>query len=162
MLVFQVDDELEQRQRTPPPPASGPLLPQTSNQTQNQNQIDLWDNTNIASAFGMRPDVSPDLYMCQGSPDPQTRLADDVILTNVIGFDVKVWEPAANSGQGGYVDLGYGNVPISARQCCLLRPRTARPPGSITWEPQVRACGDDHNGPRLGQLQLQLRERGDL
>ena len=35
-------------------------------------------------------------------------MADDVILTNVLSFDVKVWEPAANGGQGGYVDLGYG------------------------------------------------------
>ena len=36
------------------------------------------------------------------------RVADDVILTNVIGFDVKVWDPAPNSGggQGAYVDLG--------------------------------------------------------
>jgi type II secretory pathway component PulJ len=31
------------------------------------------------------------------------RVADDVILTNVIGFDVKAWEPA----RGEYVDLGY-------------------------------------------------------
>jgi hypothetical protein len=35
------------------------------------------------------------------------RIADDVILTNVIGFDVKAWDPGANSGTGGYVDLGY-------------------------------------------------------
>ena len=33
-----------------------------------------------------------------------------MFLTNVIGFDVKVWEPAANGSAGGYVDLGYGNV----------------------------------------------------
>ena len=38
------------------------------------------------------------------------RVADDVILTNVIGFDVKVWEPAANGGAGGYVDLGSNQV----------------------------------------------------
>ena len=31
------------------------------------------------------------------------RLADDVILNNVIGFDVKAWDPVA----GGYVDLGF-------------------------------------------------------
>ncbi len=36
-----------------------------------------------------------------------TRIADDVILTNVIGFDVKAWDPGANSGAGGYVDLCY-------------------------------------------------------
>lgn len=32
-----------------------------------------------------------------------TRVADDVILTNVIGFDVKAWDP----GAAAYVDLGY-------------------------------------------------------
>jgi len=32
-----------------------------------------------------------------------SRYADDVILTNVIGFDVKGWDPVA----GAYVDLGY-------------------------------------------------------
>jgi type II secretory pathway component PulJ len=32
-----------------------------------------------------------------------TRVADDVILNNVIGFDVKVWDPDV----GAYVDLGY-------------------------------------------------------
>jgi type II secretory pathway component PulJ len=34
-------------------------------------------------------------------------VADDVILTNVVGFDVKVWDP----GAGQYVDLGKTNVP---------------------------------------------------
>ena len=41
-----------------------------------------------------------------------TRVADDVILTNVIGFDVKAWDPTAGYvawGTGAYVDLGYNN-----------------------------------------------------
>ena len=38
-----------------------------------------------------------------------TRPSDDIILTNVIGFDVKVWDPTANGNQGDYVDLGTGN-----------------------------------------------------
>jgi hypothetical protein len=38
------------------------------------------------------------------------RVSDDVVLTNVIGFDVKVWEPAANGGAGGYVDLGSNEL----------------------------------------------------
>ena len=36
-----------------------------------------------------------------------------MILTNVIGFDVKAWDPTyplANGGSGAYVDLGYNNV----------------------------------------------------
>ena len=38
-------------------------------------------------------------------------MADDVILNNVIGFDVKVWDPdyvdPVTGAKGGYVDLGY-------------------------------------------------------
>ena len=50
--------------------------------------------TNIANAFGLSSGTaSPDQYLCA---QDGTRLADDVVLTNVIGFDVKVWEPAAN------------------------------------------------------------------
>jgi hypothetical protein len=41
-----------------------------------------------------------------------TRVADDIILTNVIGFDVKAWDPHYTSpttaGPGAYVNLGYG------------------------------------------------------
>lgn len=35
-----------------------------------------------------------------------SRTSDDVVLSNVIGFDVKVWDPGANA----YVDLGYEDV----------------------------------------------------
>jgi len=44
------------------------------------------------------------------------RISDDVILTNVIGFDVKAWDPTApnvSGGLGAYVDLGYLNDPTS-------------------------------------------------
>jgi len=34
------------------------------------------------------------------------RVSDDIILTNVIGFDVKAWDPTQNA----YVDLGYAGV----------------------------------------------------
>ena len=40
------------------------------------------------------------------APGNNVRMADDVILTNVIGFDVKAWDPTAG-GTGAYVDLGY-------------------------------------------------------
>ena len=33
-------------------------------------------------------------------------MADDVILNNVIGFDVKVWDPDV----AGYMDLGYAGA----------------------------------------------------
>ena len=76
-------------------------------------QIDYWDSGSIATVFGLSSGTaSPDQYMNRTRQDA-TRLADDVVLTNVIGFDVKVWEPAANNGVGGYVDLGYGYVPAN-------------------------------------------------
>jgi prepilin-type N-terminal cleavage/methylation domain-containing protein len=50
----------------------------------------------------------PDPYAGLVQGFPTTRIADDVILTNVIGFDVKAWEPAL----GQYVDLGYEMRPI--------------------------------------------------
>ena len=97
---------------TPVPPTSSstPKLP-------NITKMDYWDgdtsntpgNFNIVSAFGVPSGTSPDQYMCQAKQDA-TRLADDVVLTNVIGFDVKAWEPALNNGAGGYVDLGYGGI----------------------------------------------------
>ena len=46
-----------------------------------------------------------------------TRVADDVILTNVIGFDVQAWDPTAQNAAGGvgaYVDLGYLNQTFAA------------------------------------------------
>lgn len=41
--------------------------------------------------------------------DTNQMRADDVVLTNVIGFDVKAWDP----GAGAYVDLG-GTTPVAA------------------------------------------------
>jgi type II secretory pathway component PulJ len=43
-----------------------------------------------------------------GGANAGSRMADDIILNNVIGFDVKAWDPTANGGQGAYVDLGGG------------------------------------------------------
>lgn len=42
------------------------------------------------------------------------RVGEDVILTDVIGFDVKVWDPTAPAGGGAlgaYVDLGWQDRP---------------------------------------------------
>jgi len=61
--------------------------------------LDFWTN-----AAANRPSD----YAMTGAPG--TRIADDVILTNVIGFDVKAWDPTAGaSSSGGYVDLGYAD-----------------------------------------------------
>ena len=48
------------------------------------------------------------------SPTTETRIADDVILTNVIGFDVKAFD----TGVMAYVDLGYD--PSKATPFCGL------------------------------------------
>ncbi len=94
---------------TTPPVNPGPTI----------KQMDYWDSANIATAFGITSGTaSPDQYLAQGTG---ARLADDIVLTNVIGFDVKAWEPApnlpnavnnsgANVPMPGYVDLGYGAI----------------------------------------------------
>ena len=78
---------------TPSPSSSLPALSQ---------QIDYWDNASIVKAFfgtlppspPAPPPPTPDQFLAYPSLDG-ARQADDVILTNVIGFDVKVWDPAA-------------------------------------------------------------------
>ena len=78
---------------TTPPVNAGPSI----------SQMDYWSNSDIATKFNLPSGTtSPDQYLAQDG----TRVADDVVLTNVIGFDVKVWEPALNT----YVDLGYGGL----------------------------------------------------
>ena len=68
-------------------------------------QVDLWSNANGSfladSALFSSPPTAP-----PAAPPAGARVADDVILTNVIGFDVKVWDP----GAGDYVDLGATNA----------------------------------------------------
>ena len=91
MLVADLDGELDQWHHAF---GAGPNVP----------QIDMWDMSG-GSLERFRTPARP----VSGAKDG-TRLADDVVLTNVIGFDVKVWEPAANGGVGGYVDLGYGGT----------------------------------------------------
>lgn len=62
--------------------------------------LDLWTNT---SGYRMKDN---------DYDSSDFRVSDDVILTNVIGFDVKAWDPTASDGMGGfgaYVDLGYGD-----------------------------------------------------
>ncbi len=67
--------------------------------------VDLWDLSPTGSMNTTYSDQALNSAYKAG-----TRVADDVILTNVIGFDVKVWEPAANGGSGGYIDLGSNEV----------------------------------------------------
>jgi prepilin-type N-terminal cleavage/methylation domain-containing protein len=65
-----------------------------------KTKIDFWSSGTSTSNSDSYPWA--ETYFGTGN-----RLSDDIILTNVIGFDVKVWDPKANSGHGAYVDLGY-------------------------------------------------------
>ena len=77
---------------TPPPPTTFP--PGGKVDMWDKSPGGAWDEATILSDQAMNP------------ANDGVRVAEDVVLTNVIGFDVKVWEPAANNGAGGYVDLG--------------------------------------------------------
>ncbi len=72
-------------------------------QPTNKATIDFWSN-HTSTSGGTDSYPWSDSTLLTGG----TRTTDDIILTNVIGFDVKAWDPKANSGQGGYIDLGYG------------------------------------------------------
>ena len=65
--------------------------------------IDFWSGGTSTSSSDSNPWA--ETYFGTGN-----RLSDDIILTNVIGFDVKAWDPKANSGHGDYVDLGYNTT----------------------------------------------------
>ena len=66
--------------------------------------IDFWANATSPPQANDVPVTWADNVLGSG-----TRIADDVILTNVIGFDVKAWDPLSGS-TGAYMDLGYGNM----------------------------------------------------
>jgi prepilin-type N-terminal cleavage/methylation domain-containing protein len=78
------------------------LLP--NNSATSPTTLDFW--TNVASCR------FEDNAFIGGGANQGTRPTDDIILTNVIGFDVKVFDPTAQttSGtRGAYVDLGYNS-----------------------------------------------------
>jgi type II secretory pathway component PulJ len=87
---------------TPLPPVPGHPYP-NSNSLQfpiapylaQYQYIDMWDNSTNSNVKNVTQ-ILPDQYLNSATtPLDGTRLADDVILTNVIGFDLKVWEPGA-------------------------------------------------------------------
>ncbi|MGW8257805.1 MAG: PilW family protein [Thermoguttaceae bacterium] len=85
------------------PPAWNAGVWNGSATTYTNNRVDFWANSGADAPFSDSaiPDGSG-----PGNTFSGTRIADDVILTNVIGFDVKAWDPTANGGAGQYVDLG--------------------------------------------------------
>ncbi|MDR1485120.1 MAG: prepilin-type N-terminal cleavage/methylation domain-containing protein [Planctomycetaceae bacterium] len=67
-----------------PEPASAPVT------------IDLWNDPNYATGETIQED---------GWIDAGDRAGEDIVLTNVISFDIRVWNPVANA----FVDLGDGS-----------------------------------------------------
>jgi hypothetical protein len=72
-------------------------------------QFDAWRNPLPYQEFDQATGANNTFYT-PGAPTTGQRVADDVILTNVIGFDVKAWDPVA----GMYVDLGTGSGTFSS------------------------------------------------
>lgn len=63
-----------------------------------RTEVDLWNNPHPWAATAWERETG-----CLDAYRNGPRVADDIVLTNVIRFDVKVWDPGAND----YVDLGY-------------------------------------------------------
>ncbi len=103
-----------------PPPTGGNSL----------SQYDFWNDPPITN------------YSASGG-----RIAEDIILTNVIGFDVKVWDPDV-SPCGAYVDLGNGGASgvfagLGNTQSLPSLPVTARV--YCTWSTHYESDGHDTN-----------------
>ena len=101
------------------------------------NQIDFW----AAAADVTPPCVHPwpNVDRETGTMSAYmdgTRYTDDVILTHVIAFDVKVFDPGAANGVGEFVDLGYANAQYN--------PKLMTPPG--TPQPLFYHLGDPRSG----------------
>ena len=80
------------------------------------NPLDFWTNDPKHRV----PDNLSDISFPPGT----IRIADDIILTNVIGFDVKAWEPAL----GQYVDLGYEMRPLDPSNIAKVQEIKHYPP----------------------------------
>jgi hypothetical protein len=96
-----------------------------------------------------------------GGVNHGSRIADDVILTNVIGFDVKAWEPDS----GSYVDLGHAGVGrFSAASNVLVDPARGVRLGNgnvyDTWSTHYETVGTGLTGDVPGQSVNGLDEAG--
>jgi hypothetical protein len=65
--------------------------------------VDMWEDNIVSNSNINVANLLPDGYLVTlAGANDSTRLADDVVLNNVIGFDVKVWDYKAQQ----YVELG--------------------------------------------------------
>ena len=75
-------------------------IPNVADPSQDQNPMSM--NTSLTwNANGAISEFS--------TVTPQRRGAD-ILMTNVLGFDVKVWDAAANGGAGLFVDVGDSSI----------------------------------------------------
>jgi hypothetical protein len=111
------------------------------------NAVTTATNNHWSNLWSRHPELNNQYVVDFWSPEPVmnfgdaelfangTRTADDLVLTNVLSFDIKVWDPlvvvrkdaqglewlpgeagyatATNVRQGAYVNLGYENVTAS-------------------------------------------------
>jgi hypothetical protein len=69
-----------------------------------QYRVDLWNNPNYA-ANTAKPSLSSNANGTGWLVDDGDRRGEDIVLTNVISFDIKVWNPDTNS----FTNLGDGS-----------------------------------------------------
>jgi type II secretory pathway pseudopilin PulG len=98
------------------------------------NPLDFWTNDPSHRI--------PDPYINLVQGPPTVRIADDIILTNVISFDVKAWEPAL----GQYVDLGYEMRPIDPTNPTKVQEIKHYPPEIANDAPYVSGEMFYHRG----------------
>jgi hypothetical protein len=135
---------------TTPPPGNAP-------QRGSIASADYWGESrsaDIAAAANL-----PESYLAPNNDS--TRMADDVVLNNVIGFEVKAWDYQAQQyvdlGGGGAVDFATsGRSPAAAASGA--RPYTLAAPTFCTWTRSYENEGTSFDGsgnhksdPQAGQ-----------
>jgi len=113
--------------------------------TVSASEIDYWSNEPYPAGVDQETGTLP-----KYSDGDNVRMAEDAILTNVIGFDVKVWDP----GAGAYVDLGSANATVFSGpgdQRSLLHGGNARV--YCTWSTHYEHDGIDQDGDGVADEQ---------
>ncbi len=74
------------------------------------------------------------------------RAGEDILLTNVDAFDIKVWDENANSGNGGFVDIGHnqgsGYFRANQDRNDTYGSRASGNNVFDTWHPNASVAGD--------------------
>jgi type II secretory pathway component PulJ len=150
------------------PWAAGMMVPPAPNALPRLTNVDLWRNNDPGAALASCNWLPDDALFQAGYVDKDgTRVAEDVVLTNVIGFDVKAWDSGAPLrskviagqtvtvapgdpnyddtgtvvGYGAYVDLGCNYTPVPGSPTPLFwhygTPGSQLQATSSTWPKRV-------------------------